>query len=153
VVKGTVHLLRRPGAGFTEPTDINDRGQIVGIYGDDPAGRVHGFLLDKGRYTTIDAPGVPFTLPSGINNRGQIVGYTKSDPALPLPDAQKVHGFLLARGVEGPFTPIDVSGAPRAIANGINDQGEIIGVYENPAATPGPQGSPMQPPMMMMSGR
>jgi hypothetical protein len=63
-------------------------------------------------------------------------------------------GFLLTKGVNGPFTPIDFPGAPRTQATGINDSGQIVGVYENPAATPGPQGRPMRmPPMMMMPGR
>jgi hypothetical protein len=48
-------------------------------------------------------------------------------------------GFLLARGARGPFTRIDFPGAPRTQVGGINDQGTIVGRYENPAATPNPQ--------------
>ena len=36
--------------------------------------RGDGYMLDKGRFTTIAAPGARETLPYGINNRGQIVG-------------------------------------------------------------------------------
>jgi hypothetical protein len=46
-------------------------------------------------------------------------------------------GFLLARGARGPFTWIDFPGAPRTQVGGINDQGTIVGRYENPAAAPG----------------
>jgi hypothetical protein len=62
--------------------DINDHGQIVGIYGDSQ-NMPHSFLLDDGRFTTFEVPfpGVVITDVSGINNRGQIVGrYLESNP-------------------------------------------------------------------------
>jgi hypothetical protein len=46
-----------------------------------------------------------------------------------------VRGFLLARGVDGPFTPISVPGAPDTFAFGLNDRGQITGTYNNPNAT------------------
>jgi uncharacterized membrane protein len=119
-----------PGAVATNPIDINERDQIVGIYVDD-RGAVHGYLWDRGRVTTIDAPGVPITVPFGINNRGQIVGSTQSENS---PTAER-HGFLLAKGVKGPFTRIDFPGAPRTQVGGINDLGQIVGRYENPNPT------------------
>src|SRR5262249_61850180 len=71
-----------PGSQLTIPTDINDRGQILGNY-DDNVGLPHGFLLDHGGFTTIDVsfPNALFTQVSGINNRGQVVGrYLTSNP-------------------------------------------------------------------------
>jgi hypothetical protein len=38
-----------PGAALTRAQGLNDRGQIVGIYGDDV--RRHGFLLSNGVFT------------------------------------------------------------------------------------------------------
>jgi hypothetical protein len=35
----------------------------------------HGFLLDDGVFTTIDAPGAINTNASDINDRGRIVGF------------------------------------------------------------------------------
>ena len=45
-----------PGSIATEPSGINDRGQIVGgsLTSD---GSTHGFLDARGTFTTIDAPG------------------------------------------------------------------------------------------------
>jgi probable HAF family extracellular repeat protein len=45
-----------PGATFTQASGINDSGQIVGVYFD-IAGNEHGFLLDRGTFTTINVPG------------------------------------------------------------------------------------------------
>jgi uncharacterized membrane protein len=144
--RGEATLIEVPGAVVTSPNGINDRGQVVGQYSD-PAGYrdsidpeiQHGFVLSRGVYTTFDAPGGPLTFPLGINNRGQIVGYGASDPA-----GTTLRGFLLRRGVKGPFTPIDFPGAPRTLAADINDRGQIVGAYENAAATPDDQPSPMR---------
>jgi len=62
-------------------------GEIIGHYGDSSGG--HGFVYDKGHFTTIDLPGVSVgdTVALGINNAGNIVGT--------LQNASGVHGFLL----------------------------------------------------------
>ena len=59
-----------------------------------------GYLLEKGRFRTFAAPGGPVTQVFGLNNRGQIAGYVAADEQL-----NDAHGFLLAEGVDGPFTP------------------------------------------------
>jgi hypothetical protein len=72
----------------------------------------------------------------GINNRGQVAGFTLSPSDTdPLAGGR---GFVLAKGVNGPFTPVDVPGAPRNLVFGLNDLGQIVGVYENIAGTPTP---------------
>jgi hypothetical protein len=72
-----------------------------------------------------------------INNRGQIAGFTLA-PTEQDPQAG-ARGFLLAKGTGGPFTPIDVPDAPRNLVYGLNDRNQIVGSYENTAATPSPQ--------------
>jgi uncharacterized membrane protein len=101
----------------TAPYGINNRGQIVGGY--DTAGfAVHGFVLDRGRYTTIDVPGASRTIALRINARGQILGDYE--------DARGgCHGYLLDKGR---FTTIDVPGAPTQ-AVGLNDRGQVVGTY------------------------
>ena len=63
-------------------------------------------------------------------------------------------GFLLRKGADGPFIPIDPPGPVGApgtlLATGINDAGAIVGLAGNPNAAPNFQPSPMQMPMMMM---
>ena len=68
---------------------INDRGQVVGEYLD-ATGRYHGYVWERGRFTTIDVPGTAGTSALDINNRGQVTGLTGD---LTAPD-----GFLLDRG-------------------------------------------------------
>jgi probable HAF family extracellular repeat protein len=148
--KGRFSTLDVPGAGDTTVTDLNDRGQMIGVYSNDRDVRspVHGFLLERGRYTSFDAPGaVLWTLPFGIDVRGRIVGFTTDGPG--LRQSQEIHGFLVAKGVDGPFTRIDVPGAPATGATGINDRGQIVGLYANPEAAPSPQ--PTATPMGRMS--
>lgn len=120
-------------------TDINDHGDMVGLYSTEP-GTLSGFLLERGRYTTFDHPDLPLTVPYGINNRGHIVGtiYDALEGA-----TTEAHGFVLRRGADGPFTPVDIPGAiVGTAATGINDRGQIVGVYGNPDATVGPAEPP-----------
>jgi len=65
---------------------INNRGQIVGQFGD-ATRRAHGFLTSDGTtFTTLDVPGAGGTNAFGINVAGQIVGL--------FVDATGLHGFL-----------------------------------------------------------
>ena len=77
----------------------------MGIYtetGNDGGSRVRGFLMERGRFTRIDAPGAASTFATGIDNLGRIVGrYVDSEGA--------IHGFLRDR--RGNFTDVDVPGA------------------------------------------
>jgi probable HAF family extracellular repeat protein len=111
---------------------INNRAQVVGQYLD-TGGRLHGFLWERGRLVTIDVPGALQATAEGLNDRGQVVGARFNDL-----DLTGARGFLLAKGVKGPFTPISFPGAPRTLASGINDRGQIVGFYENPTFTPTP---------------
>lgn len=106
-----------PGAQYTSINAINDNGDMVGVYGTQKA---HGFLFHNGTFTTLDVPNAKrFENFEGINSAGVIVGtYT---------DAQnKSHGFEYINGV---YTNIDYPNATSTTADGIDDQGEIIGSF------------------------
>ena len=88
-----------PEAISTGPRGINARGAIVGLYLDS-SGTGHGFLLDQGKYKTINFPGATLTNAVGINAQGDIVGrWTDTDG--------NVHGYLLR---DGHFKTFDVPG-------------------------------------------
>jgi probable HAF family extracellular repeat protein len=128
---GRFTTIDGPGSLGGAVLDINDRGHLVGAYFT-PRGTFRGFVLRNGRYRTFSAPFGPIDLPTDINNRGQIVGSSLSDPT-----GTESHGFLLRRGVGGPFARIDFPGTSQTLARGIDDRGRIVGLYGNPAAAPG----------------
>jgi hypothetical protein len=98
------------------PYGINNRSQIVG--GFDTAGfEIHGFVLNQGRYTTIDVPGASKTLALGSSS--------ESSPRLYEDARGECHGYYLDGG---DYTTIEVSGAPTQ-ALGLNDRGEIVGTF------------------------
>jgi uncharacterized membrane protein len=126
--RGSVRKIDVPGAIGTAAFDLNDRGEVVGIYADpkegDPKGTTHGFRLRKGAFSTIDPPGAVdiegtpgfrATAPLGINNRGQVVGQ--------YADAQGLHAYLLDKGR---YKTIDPRGVPGTVAADINDRGQIV---------------------------
>lgn len=91
-----------------------------------PAGVAHlktpGFLLQGGRYTTVEVPGSRTeTNLAGINEQGEIVGSYDRDAD------RHFHGFLRARS--GKITGIDVPGALGTAALKVNNRGQVVGVY------------------------
>ena len=137
--KGRFTTFDGPSGTTTSITDINDRGDMVGLYVADD-GSTRGFLLRKGVYRTFAALGLPVTIVSDINNRGDISGYAFSPTA--DDNLAGARGFLLTDGADGPITWLDVPGAPRTIVGGIDDDGRLVGLYENPNAAPSAQRSP-----------
>ena len=114
-----------PGNVTTNPTGINDLGQVVGWYmGNVGPGNstfaVRGFLYSSGRFTTIDYPGSIITRAYGINDEGQVVGgYTNETGN---------YGFLM---YAGGFTTIAFPSSSWTTAFGINNEGHIVGQFGN----------------------
>jgi len=121
---GTITTITYPGAPYTEAHGINDRGQVVGAYlepgaapnpdGTIPRNAVHGFVWERGRFTSFDVPGSIYTQAFGINDRGQVTGGYYDASA-------RQHAFLRDRGR---YRTLDAPGGN--IAYGINDHGEIV---------------------------
>jgi hypothetical protein len=120
---GKFRTVDYPGAAETVLSEVNERGQIVGAYGDDVgSGTPHDFLLDHGDYTSIEFPGASDSFVDDVNNRREIVGYY-------LDAAGSYHGYLRDR--RGRYSPIDHPDAvtPGNDTNGLNDRGQIVGEY------------------------
>jgi len=117
----TFQTINLPGAGSTGLSDINDAGQIVGYATNANPAREHGFVYSDGTFTSLDLPGANpvFTYPHGINDSGQIVG-----------SYNQIHGFLYTNGVT---TNIDFPGSGDTDALGINNAGQIVGIYYDPS--------------------
>jgi len=84
--KGVAKLVDFPGATATIAWDINNRGDVVGVYHKEDF-VIHGFLWHKGKFTSVDIPGALLTVVFGINSAGDMVGLYE--------DATTGHGFLL----------------------------------------------------------
>jgi uncharacterized membrane protein len=139
---GRFKVIEIPGAQLTLPYDINNRGQIVGVFLDEgavpgpdglpPPGTQHAFLWDRGKVTILDPPDT-VSAPNAytINDRGQIVGVR-------IDESGNQIGFL--RQPDGRYVTLDPPGAAQNKALGINDRGQVVGVYLDDGAVPGPDG-------------
>jgi YVTN family beta-propeller protein len=109
-----------PGATSTGIIGISHSNSSILVGGYTDASNVsHGFLFNRGSYTTIDFPGATETGPQDVNGLGQVVGF--------YVDANKVtHGFLLSGGT---FSTVDFPGAINTDLTAITDSGEMAGGY------------------------
>src|SRR5215475_15708257 len=111
-----------PGPGnSTLPQNINERGDIVGIYID--SNQVNrGFVrFSDGSFSApiVEPKTLGFTQARSINSSGTICGdYFGSD--------FNIHGFFLTNGT---FTEYDVAGASNTFVQGINDPADFAGIF------------------------
>lgn len=123
----TFTKLNYPDSTFTDPSGINDRGQVVGTY-TDATGRPHGFLYENGTYTTLDLPGTLHNFAFGIDDAGRIVG---SDSAVSLQGPY--HAWL--REPSGTYQEFDYPGM-ETDGRAINGLGHVAGIYNAGYGTP-----------------
>jgi hypothetical protein len=116
-----------PGTGYTGAGGVNDQGVFAGNWSTDPTASTgnQGWTFDSKRnsYSFFDVPGADKnqggTIVNGINNAGVVVGlFFDSNGGL--------HGFTKT-GTQ--YTTIDVPGADFTAPQGINNEGDISGVY------------------------
>ena len=110
-----------PGAAETWIHGINNAGAVVGPY-TDKANVCHSFILDGKKLTKLNDPKGTCTQANNLNPNGPIMVVGSYEPTPGTP-----RGFLYKNGkftdVPGP------AGATFSIANGINDKGDIVGVF------------------------
>lgn len=108
-----------PGYAFGGAQGINERGQVSAVYFDSN-GVGLGFVGTSTNHVLFAYPGdVLLTIPFMTSNLGATVGFSiAADGSL--------HAFQYRRGQ---FTNLDLPGATFTTANGINDQGTIVGGY------------------------
>lgn len=123
--KGRFTLIDPPGSLLTYPADINERGEVVGVYRDQPMPPRPGFVMRKdGSFAKIVLPedwNALLTFPQAINAAGVIAGFYRTWSG-------EVHGFLLN---VGQVKRIDVPGAVNTAIYGINEDGLMVGAWQD----------------------
>ncbi len=120
-----------PGGQKTEVRQVNDHGYAVGAYYD--AAQVeHGFLYRRGQFENYDYPGALNTQLNGINSSNMAVGNFSNSQG-------QGSGFQLFDGVAGIINlTVNQDGqevsVPAGNAEGIDDDGTVVGVYWSPVA-------------------
>lgn len=125
--KKTAIRLPLPGTcnefGWVYSAGINDNGVVVGYYYiSEPEFYYGGFILKKGKVTTIKYPGTDGsgTQLTGINNKNEIVGYNVTGRT----DTDLIAtGFVYRRGA---FKTIMVPGAISTMPTAISDKGSVV---------------------------
>jgi len=111
------------GAIRTDLDDINDRGDMVGLYMvGGPPFTFHSFLLSaNGEFTELYYEGAAVVDANGINDQGVVVGnYSMTGPF----DLQPFRWW------KGEFTELDnFPGAMMTSARDINNNGDVVGEY------------------------
>ena len=122
-----VEPIEFPGGNNTQAFGINDVDSVIGIY-NDSAGNSHAFVRRAGEYKTVDLPGGLQTVPLSINDREQIAGEYGGTAT--------TNGFGYLQQKDGTFSIVTAPGsAPdQTYFISINNRGQILGAYANPAA-------------------
>ena len=107
----------------SDPSGINNAGEIVGTYNNPNTGLTVGYLYSAGMLTNLIDPSsgsdFPLTAAAAINDLGQIVGRYN--------DGSGSHGFLDS---DGSYTSLDDPlGIGSTVATGINNLQQIVGNY------------------------
>jgi probable HAF family extracellular repeat protein len=128
---GSMHGMQWTAEGFSAidlPASMNngpspEGNRIVGLY-TDMMNHGHGYIIDKGAFTSFDVPESNSTAAWDMNPSGEIVGVYADA-------ANHVHGFLRASDEE--YLSIDFPAASATRAFGINARGDIVGTYVDAA--------------------
>lgn len=126
---GSVETLDHPRSLDTLPSATNNLGAAAGVYGDSTTGHAAIYSLPTGTWTTLpDIAGMPINYGTGINDLGVAVGFAGSG---------SLDNFAYSCSVSWIWDPLKsvysfftVPGAASdSCANGINDQGQLVGGY------------------------
>jgi len=99
--------------------------EIVGEF-TDSAGNTHGFMLNRGAFTSFDAPGADgYTSVNGVNARGDHCG-------IYFVDGQS-RAYLLDKA--GGFTPLNHPVEFSSFAFSLNAKGQVVGYYVDATRT------------------
>ena len=106
-----------PGVDFLEVTSSNDFGHYAGNTRNPDDGKLIGFTLINGVFSTHDVPDSQRTVFFGLNNVGQAAGFYVDQEGV-------YHGVILQ---DGEFIEFNFPGAVDTQPYGIGEAGQLIG--------------------------
>lgn len=126
-LNGIVHDLGTlPGGTFSYATGVNNRGQVIGASNHADSNPCcsseHAFLYDNGVMKDLGTLGGPVSYANGIDEFGHVAGVSYLDSSLNIH-----HAFLYSNGVMQDLGTVVQDSL--SWANGINNQGQIVGWY------------------------
>jgi hypothetical protein len=119
--KGKFTAVNFPKNSGMQPTGINDKGDIVGLYFDS-AGVQHGFSKIGTKYAKIDVKGETTAAAWGINNKGQITVYAVNS-------AGDFDAFLKTGTKFKNINDPKAKGTLGTVVHTPNNKGDIDGTY------------------------
>lgn len=117
---GSRHDIVIPNSLQTEARGINSNDTVAGDYYDSKLQRQRGFLVNGPYLTTFDYPGAQATMASATNDSSVTVGQYYNGTG--------GHGFVR---YSGKIVSLDHPNASNTWATGINNNGQISGVYQD----------------------
>jgi uncharacterized membrane protein len=118
-----------PGTEFNQLLGLNFRGQAVGYFADSPGFTVdHAYIYDEGGNTFLQIVNAAWTSSqaTGINDQGVVCGFYVDISSV-------THGFILNGGT---LTTLDFPGSNFTQALGLNNNGQVVGVYSTANGAP-----------------
>ena len=116
---GRMRYLGTLGGDRSEPSAINDRGQVIGT-SETSTGAEHAFLWEAARIRDLGTLGGRESHASAINERGQVVGEST------IATGER-HAFLWEADR---MRDLGTWGAKESWASDINDRGQVVGGRE-----------------------
>jgi hypothetical protein len=130
---GKFALVTKPGAptGGNAPSlsafGINNRGDVVGEYAASSS-VMDGFIkLAGGAFHTIAVPGAVETVALGVNDNDTVVGAYVDETG----STMTIRGFIWRIGGHLTTMVDDPNGGDFTVLSGINNEGDIVGYYED----------------------
>ena len=127
---GVFRNVHAPGSLSTALYGAQDNGRVwVGHAQIPPDGAFRGLVRNRpGDFQLIAFPGFPCTVARWINQRGDIVGLFPDTDNVQECSEASTHGFLLQ---DDQYTQIDFPRSTSTRALAVNDDGGIVGLYED----------------------
>ena len=113
-----------PGRGRSEPSAVNERGEVAGMSGPAEEGVDRAFFWRKGGFAEVGPADGSSSHAVDLNDRGQVVGeFTRFDGARATPSV-----FLWE---DGAFTDLGASEDTGMNVTAISEKGHVIGTVTN----------------------